>query len=96
MAAWFYILRLKSGALYSGATENLERRLKDHESGRACRTTNLDPFEALVYREEFESFVEARRRETQVKHWTRAKKKALIAGDMGLLKRLAKRRKASE
>jgi predicted GIY-YIG superfamily endonuclease len=28
MAAWLYILRLRSGALYCGATENLEQRLK--------------------------------------------------------------------
>ncbi|MBI2191970.1 MAG: hypothetical protein HYU36_08300 [Planctomycetes bacterium] len=41
--AWFYVLRLKSGALYPDATADLKKRIQDHISGRACRTTALDP-----------------------------------------------------
>jgi predicted GIY-YIG superfamily endonuclease len=41
MPAWFYILRLKSGALYIGATTDLNQRYKDHCSGKACRTNLL-------------------------------------------------------
>jgi len=92
MSAWFYILRLRSGALYPGATTDLKRRYEEHCRGKACRTTELDPPVALVYSEQFPTFPEARRREAQVKKWSRAKKEALVAGDLEGLHRLAKRR----
>ena len=74
MTAWFYMLRLQSGALYPGATTNLEDRYKAHLSGKACRTALLDPPRNLIYSEEHDSFSDARKREAQVKRWTRAKK----------------------
>ena len=74
MNAWLYILRLKSGNLYIGATTDLVQRNKDHIDGRACRTTRLDPPVALVNLEGFQNYPEARKREAQVKRWTRAKK----------------------
>jgi len=39
MPAWLYILRLKSGQLYAGSTTDLDRRIEEHYSGHACRTT---------------------------------------------------------
>ena len=90
MPAWFYILRLKSGKLYAGATTDLERRYEEHLSGTACRTTRIDPPTGSVYSEELATFPEARKREAQVKKWTRAKKEALIAHDLACLKRLAR------
>ena len=93
MPAWFYILRLRSGTLYPGATSNLEERYKDHLAGKACRTTKLDPPVALVHSEAFETNVEARRREAQVKRWTRAKKEALVAGDKDKLRELSRSRR---
>ena len=95
MPAWFYMLRLTSGVLYTGATTDLERRCREHAEGVACRTTRRDPPEALVYSEEYSDFKLARRREAQVKRWTRAKKEALVAGDGATLKRLARRRRRS-
>ena len=92
MIAWFYILRLQSGALYIGATKNLEDRYEKHRTGSAGRTTSLDPPVSLVYSEEHESFSNARKREAQVKHWTRAKKEALVAGDKEKLRVLSKSR----
>jgi predicted GIY-YIG superfamily endonuclease len=92
MSAWIYILRLKSGQLYIGSTTVLDQRYKDHCSGKACRTTKLDPPVSLVYSEEFQTFPEARKREAQVKRWTRAKKEALVAGNTAKLKELAKSR----
>lgn len=93
MTAWLYILRLKSGQLYIGSTTDLEQRYKDHCSGRACRTTQLDPPQNLLYSEELDSFSDARKRETQVKKWSRAKKEALVAGDLSRLKELSRCRK---
>ena len=90
MSAWFYILRLQSGSLYPGATADLKQRYEEHSTKRGCRTTTLDPPIALVYSEEYETFSEARRRESQVKRWSRAKKEALVAGDLDTLRTFAK------
>jgi len=89
MPAWFYMLRLKSGRLYPGATTDLTNRWHRHLEGRACRTTQLDPPVAMVYRELFETFSGARQREAQVKRWSGKKKEALIRGDQRALRRLA-------
>jgi putative endonuclease len=93
LSAWVYFLRLQSGNLYIGATTNLDQRCKEHFTGKACRTTKIDPPVALVYTEKFDTFSEARRRESQIKHWSRAKKEALIVGDMEKLKNLSKSKK---
>jgi predicted GIY-YIG superfamily endonuclease len=65
----------------------------DHFAGRGCRTTKIDRPIAMIYAEEYPSYKEAFRREHQVKHWSRAKKEALITGDVDRLKRLAKRKR---
>jgi predicted GIY-YIG superfamily endonuclease len=94
MPAWAYILRLKSGGLYIGSTADLKRRCAEHHSGNACRTTKLDPPEKLVHSESFPDLASAHKREQQLKRWTRAKKEALIQGDMERLRHLSKTRKA--
>lgn len=93
MPAWLYILRLESGALYAGATTDLDQRYKDHQTGKASRTTKIDPPAELIYSEEHINFTEARRREAQIKRWSREKKEALISGDFEKLRSLAKYRK---
>ncbi|MBW1805819.1 MAG: GIY-YIG nuclease family protein [Deltaproteobacteria bacterium] len=93
MTAWLYILRLKSGQLYIGSTTDLDQRYKAHLAGRGCQTTKLDVPVALVYSEEFQIVTEARKREAQIKRWSRAKIEALISGDLKRLKQLSKSRK---
>ena len=90
--AYLYILRLKSGSLYIGATTDLKQRYQDHQNGKACRTTKLDPPIKLVYSESLPNFSDARKREAQIKRWSRAKKDALVAGDMVKLRNLSKAR----
>jgi len=92
MTAWLYILRLKSGQLYIGSTIDLNRRVEEHYSGQACRTTKLDPLVKVVYSELLLTFSDARKREAQIKRWSRAKKEALVAGDMVKLRNLSKSR----
>jgi putative endonuclease len=96
MTAWFYILRLQSGALYIGATKDLTARYKEHCIGRACRTTSMDPPLDIVYSEKLETFLDVRKREAQVKRWTRAKKEALIDRDIEKLRLLSKSNKNRE
>ena len=92
MSSWFYILCLKSGKLYPGATTNIDQRWKDHVSGTACCTTKYDPPVQLVYSEEFQTFSEARTRESQIKRWSAGKKEALVTGDLQNLSHLASSR----
>jgi len=93
MPAWFYIFRLSSGILYPEATKNLEERYKAHLAGKACRTTQFDPPIGLVYSEKIYTFSEARKREAQVKRLSRAKKEALVSGNLTRLKDLSKSKK---
>ncbi|MGO8704337.1 MAG: GIY-YIG nuclease family protein [Candidatus Brocadiia bacterium] len=93
MPAWFYILRLRSGRLYLGATSSLDSRWERHVAGRGCQTTKADPPVQLAYAEKHPDFSAARDREVQVKRWTHSKKESLIAGDLRRLHLLAKRRK---
>ncbi len=88
MAFFVYILRSSSNQLYIGQTSNLENREQQHvtkDSKAAKFTKDGDGF-VVVYHEEYQSRLEAMRREKQIKGWTRAKKEALIARDINLLK----------
>jgi putative endonuclease len=87
-----YFLRLRSGMLYVGASIDLEQRLDDHASGQACRTTALDPPFALLRVEVYPTFSEARRREAQLKRWSRQKKEGLVRGDFDHLRKLSQSR----
>jgi putative endonuclease len=75
-----YFLRRCSGITYIGTSIDLEQRLADHSSGKACRTTQLDPVVAILRVEVYPTFAQARHREAQLKRWSRAKREALIAG----------------
>jgi predicted GIY-YIG superfamily endonuclease len=88
-----YIAELADGRYYVGLTEDLIRREKEHTSGKAgTRTTKVFGFKGILYSEFFEKKHEAEARERQIKHWSRAKKLALIDGDVDRLKRLSRRR----
>ena len=61
----FFTYVLKSdldGRLYKGTSENIERRIKEHNSGKMKSTKGFRPWK-LVYFEEFDTFMEARDRE---------------------------------
>ncbi|MCL5970624.1 MAG: GIY-YIG nuclease family protein [Patescibacteria group bacterium] len=78
-----YILRTSSNTLYIGQTNNLEKRLKEHQSKttKSAKYLKYFPSFSLVYSEKYPTRIEAMKREYQLKHWTKAKKEALIAGD---------------
>lgn len=83
-----YILRCADASLYIGETDDIEHRIARHQEGRACAYTAARRPVELVYLEQLATHLEARRREHQLKGWTRRKKEALVAGDLALLKRL--------
>ncbi|NIM46753.1 MAG: GIY-YIG nuclease family protein [Candidatus Aenigmarchaeota archaeon] len=84
-----YILRNSQNKLYIGHTNNVEFRERKHKYGVAAKFTaqNKNDFQ-LVHSEEFTSRAEAMKRERQLKSWSRAKKEALIANDLELLRKL--------
>ena len=89
---WVYIIRCADGSYYIGSTGDLEKRLRAHEEGRAATYTARRRPLKLAYSEKHENMEAARRRELQIKRWTRKKKEALISGNMENLKSMAKKR----
>lgn len=63
-----YILKCSDGTLYTGYTNNLERRLLAHNSGKGAKYTKGRRPCKLVYFEEYDSKVEAMKREYFIKH----------------------------
>lgn len=73
-----YMLRCVDGTLYTGWTNDLERRLKTHAAGKGGKYTRARLPVALAYTERVETEHEARSREWHIKRLTRAQKLALI------------------
>lgn len=87
-----YILKCADGSYYVGSTRNLDLRLSQHQSGKGSRYTSGRLPVELVYAEEYDRIVDAYTREKQVQNWGRAKREALINGDLESLPLLAKKR----
>ena len=83
-----YILRCADESLYVGETNDVTARLAKHQDGTGSAYTKARRPVTLVYSEVHATRLSTLKRERQLKRWTRAKKEALIAGDLGRLKRL--------
>jgi len=92
MKFYVYLLRCSNGTYYVGHTDDVARRLEEHNTGKGAEHTRKYRPVHLLYTEPFETEQDALRREMQIKHWSHAKKAALVAGDLPELKQLAKRR----
>ncbi len=86
-----YLLKCSDNSYYTGHTDNLDHRILQHKMGSdsKCYTFNRRPV-ACVFSEAFPTRLEALSMELRIKGWSRKKKDALINGDWGLLKELAK------
>ena len=76
---WVYILRCGDGSLYTGWTNDLERRLSAHASGKGAKYTRSHLPVELVYSQAFPCPHEAMSRERQIKALSRREKLALIS-----------------
>jgi putative endonuclease len=86
---YMYILRCSDGSYYVGSTRDIHTRLRQHEDGEgAAYMRRRRPVE-LVYCLPCESVAQAFWFEKRVQGWSRAKREALIAGDLHLLPELA-------
>jgi len=75
---WVYIVSSRSGTLYLGMCNNIERRMKEHKSGEIEGFASTYHCNRLVYFESFDDVRKAIDREKQLKGWRREKKIALI------------------
>ena len=78
MAWYVYMLRCGDGSLYTGSTDNVERRLAVHQSGKGAKYTRSRLPVTLVYQEELPDKPAALRREAAIKSLTRSEKLALL------------------
>lgn len=78
---YFYILRCKDNTLYCGQTNNLEKRIKEHNSNssKSAKYTKGRKPVKLVYSEKYSTLQEAMKREYEVKKWKKIIKEALIS-----------------
>ena len=84
MVAFLYILQSEtSGKFYVGSTDDLDRRISKHARGHTPSTRGRDPWK-LVYKEEFATLLEVRRRELAIKRWKSSRMiRALISARGG-------------
>jgi len=74
-----YILKCSDNSLYTGCTNNIEKRIKQHnESNLGAHYTKLRRPVVLMYSEVFNTLKKARKREAEIKRLSREKKIALI------------------
>ena len=87
---YVYMLRCSDDLYYVGVTNNINRRIEEHNEGTNPNafTFNRRPVE-LVYWQDFSDYKQAIDWETQLKKWSRKKKEALIAEDWERVKELA-------
>ena len=93
MPYWIYILKCADGSYYTGHTNNLEKRLVEHQTGEIPGYTSKRKPVTLVFCEEMQSRHDVFARERQIKGWSRKKKEALMKGDWNELSKLSKGKK---
>ena len=90
MSFWVYILKCADNSYYTGHTDNLEKRIGEHQTGLCGGYTASRLPIALVFSQEFSTRIESLAAEQQIKGWGRKKKEAMIRGDWAEVSRLAK------
>ena len=73
-----YILECADGSYYTGWTTDLQRRVRQHNSGRGSKYTRARRPVKVLYEEDLPDRSSAMRREAQIKKYSRVKKKELI------------------
>jgi len=75
-----YLAKCKDQSIYTGITNDLSRRLKQHQNKKGGHYTASHKVEKIIYTERFKTKSEALKRESEIKSWRREKKLALIKG----------------
>lgn len=75
---YVYIVKCRDDSLYTGWTNNLEKRLKAHNDGKASKYTSMRLPVTLLYFETYSTKKEALKREYEIKQYSRKQKLELI------------------
>jgi len=78
MKYFTYLARCNDDSLYIGSCKDIKAREIKHNKGEGARYTKQRRPVKIIYFEEYDILVEARRRESQVKKWTKIKKENLV------------------
>ncbi|MFH0776350.1 MAG: GIY-YIG nuclease family protein [Patescibacteria group bacterium] len=78
MSHFFYLARCRDDSLYSGYSQDLEKREKAHNSGKGAKYTAGRRPVKIIYFEKFDSKSAALKREIAVKKMSRAEKLKLV------------------
>ena len=90
---YVYILKCSDNTYYTGVTNNVDRRVREHQSGEALNsyTSKRRPVQ-LVFYAEFSNLEDAIEKEKKIKKWSKSKKEALINEEFELLPVLSKKK----
>ena len=83
MSFWVYILRCVDNCYYTGQTDNLEKRIAEHQTGELRGYTSPRLPVVLLFSQEFPSREGALAAERQIKGWSRRKKEAFMQRRLG-------------
>jgi predicted GIY-YIG superfamily endonuclease len=90
MDFWTYILRCADGSYYVGHTDKGDTRTSEHQLGMGSVYTRKRRPVVLVWADRFGTRAEALEAERKLKGWSRAKKEALIKGNVERLVALSR------
>jgi len=75
---YVYILLCRDGSYYTGSTNDVDKRFKEHLEGRGAKYTKSHKPEKIIYQEKFATKSEALKREAELKRWPKDKKMILV------------------
>ncbi len=78
MQYYIYMMTNASKTLYTGVTNDLERRVREHKTGTGSKFTSRYRIHKLAFYETYDDIRQAIVREKQIKGWLRSRKIALI------------------
>jgi putative endonuclease len=92
MPYFVYILECSDGSYYTGSTDDIQKRLWQHQQGveASSYTYSRRPVKLAWTSEETHHYYDALRWERQIKGWSRKKKQALIRGDLNSIHEIVK------
>ncbi len=96
MTFWAYIIRCSDSLYYTGHTDDLDRRIAQHQTGEVPGFTSIRRPVELMWSESFTTRDEALSAERKVKNWSRPKKEALFRSDWDGVSKAARKPVRSE
>jgi putative endonuclease len=78
---WYlYLLRCADGSIYTGISNDVDARVREHNQGKGAKYTAQRRPVFLIYQEQHPDQSSVRRREEQIKRWGKKKKENLALG----------------